>query len=78
MPIEVELFYSRCQVLLKSLQASRSYKERTLLGRKFLRRKLETGYLKGVSDSIAILKKIYKKLCKEALKYAKAAENSGT
>lgn len=67
MSVEVIIFFNQLKANLKHLQAKRSYKERTIFDwhGKRLRRKLEQGYLKGVSDCLKILNKTYRKLNEE-------------
>lgn len=66
---EIDLFYFKCESSLKGLQAKRSFTERCFFDSKGkrLRRKLEKGYCKGLSDAITILRKEYKKFIKELI-----------
>jgi len=67
MPAELVVFYNKLIANLKSLEAKRSFKERTIFDwhGKRLRRKLEKGYLKGVQDGVSMVRKTYKKIIKE-------------
>lgn len=67
--VDLELFYNKCIASLKSLEAKRSYKERTIFdfSGKRMRRKLEKGYLKGVNDALKILAKKHKEYIKAVL-----------
>ena len=69
----IDLFYFKCQASLKGLQAKRSFEERSFFDfkGKFLRRKLEKGYCKGVNDCLTIIKKEYKKFIKQVLNEAR-------
>ena len=72
MIVELDVFCNKVIAEFKTLQAKRSYKERTIFDKKGkrMRRKLEEGYHKGLKDAIRILEHRYKKFTKELEKEA--------
>lgn len=57
---DFELYYYRAISALEKEKSKRSLWERSVLGHKFLRRKLEKGYISGVNSAIKVLKKVKK------------------
>lgn len=61
---EFEIFYFKALSALEKVKSKRSLNERTIFDfkGKFMRRKLEKGYIAGVNSAIRVLKKVKKEV----------------